>query len=63
MNTCLECGKPLRIVSASVNKDDKMKDDTVLIELVCEDTTCKYNPIYKLNVVDIRSCGIVVDKR
>ncbi|MGB8217371.1 MAG: hypothetical protein WCE94_08725 [Candidatus Methanoperedens sp.] len=63
MDTCLECGKPLRIVAISLKKDDKTTDDKILVELVCEDKTCKYKPIYELHIADIRSCGNVVEMR
>lgn len=58
MNTCLECGKPLRIVSAS-----KKTDGIISVELICTDKTCTYHPIYELNVADIRSCGDVVEMK
>ena len=58
MNTCLECGKPLQVVSAN-----KKTDDIISVELVCTDKTCIYKPIYELNIADIRSCGNVVGMR
>lgn len=63
MNTCLECGKPLRIVGVSLKTDNKTKDDKIRVEMVCEDKTCKYKPVYELHIADIRSSGIVVEMK